>query len=278
MADERDKYVLKRRKIILNEIKLKMKCYVCYKRKNCSFSMTLYETMYSICDQICIKALNDAENGRYVSIKKRPTPKTNTSQTNPKKIQTKTSEILGPFKGKRQRTFIRLCTECTLILTSEESMLTWETMEFCNEVCLGRYQNRIGARCRNCKGYVLQTSLGKHCIRIGYNIHQFCHSSCLSVSKTSMKICYYCQKGISTGLQSFRAPVGDKGKAKDFCSQICIEKIDHMNDSIPEKVRTKCAVYALHKATTIEVEGVSQRLCSDPCFAAFIFVNKLFIS
>ncbi|XP_045538062.1 zinc finger MYM-type protein 3 isoform X2 [Papilio machaon] len=302
MADEKDKYVIKRRKIVLNEIKLKKMCFVCNEKKKCSFSMIQYGFTQYICDQVCVKNLNDTENGRYVLMKKRPTPKvkqTNTSQTNPPllklkvisnatdkyldeayKIQTKTPAMIQAAKEERQRTFIRSCTQCYLMLSSEERMLTWETMDFCNEVCLGRYQNRIGARCANCNSAVQHTSLGKYCVRFGYDIRQFCNSSCLEEFKKSLKICCYCQKDISAGLQGFLAPVGDKGQFKDFCSQLCVEKFDHMSKNpIPKPVWAKCAVCALRKATTIEVEvseGVSQRLCSDPCFAAFKFVNNLF--
>ncbi|XP_013139669.1 PREDICTED: zinc finger MYM-type protein 3 isoform X2 [Papilio polytes] len=302
MADEQDKYVIKRRKIVLTETKLKKACFVCHEKKKSSFSMSQYGITQFICDQACVKNLNDSENGRYVLVKKRPVPKvkqTNTSQMKPPllklkvisnatdkyldeayKVQNKTPAMIQAAKDERQRTFLRSCTQCYLMLTSEERMLTWETMDFCNEVCLGRYQNKIGARCANCNCAVQHTSLGKYCVRFGYDIRQFCNSTCLEEFKKSLKICCYCQKDISAGLQGFLAPVGDKGQFKDFCSQLCVEKFDHMSKNpVPAPVWAKCAVCALRKATTIEVEisdGVSQRLCSDPCFAAFKFVNHIF--
>ncbi|XP_026332163.1 zinc finger MYM-type protein 4 isoform X2 [Hyposmocoma kahamanoa] len=118
------------------------------------------------------------------------------------------------------------------------------------------------------------------CVRFGYDIRQFCNSGCLEEFKKGLKICCYCQKDISSGHQGFLAPVGDKGQFKDFCSQVCMEKFDHMSKNpVPQPVWAKCAVCSLEKATTIEVEiseDSYQRLCSDPCFAAFKFVNNIF--
>ncbi|XP_068619525.1 zinc finger MYM-type protein 3 [Battus philenor] len=304
MADERDKYVFKRRRIIMvEEITRKTaECMVCNVTKKCQYNMFRYGKLHSICDHNCIKTLNDSENGRY-SVRRRQTPRrqaqTNTTQTNPPllklkvisnatdkyldeayKIQAKTPQMIQAAREERDRTFIRSCSQCHLLLNSEEKMLTWETMDFCNEYCLGRYQNKIGAQCANCSINVQHTSLGKYCVRFGYDIRQFCNSGCLEEFKKGLKICCYCQRDISTGHQGFLAPVGDKGQFKDFCSQVCVEKFDQMSKNpIPQPIWAKCAVCSLQKPTTIEVavsDNVSQRLCSDPCFAAFKFVNNIF--
>lgn len=33
--------------------------------------------------------------------------------------------------------FIRACSECGMTILGEERNLSWETMDFCNEICLG---------------------------------------------------------------------------------------------------------------------------------------------
>ena len=35
------------------------------------------------------------------------------------------------------RSFIRKCSQCSNMITGDEKNLSWETMDFCNEECLG---------------------------------------------------------------------------------------------------------------------------------------------
>ncbi|CAH0677633.1 unnamed protein product [Spodoptera exigua] len=300
MADEADKYVFKRRRIVAEEIAPKeAECYVCKVHKSCSYSLYRYGENLLVCENACIKTLNGKESGRYM-IKKKRTPRKQPAQPqNPPllklkvisnatdkyldeayKIQAKTPAMVQAAREERERTFIRKCNQCQIVLNIDEKLLTWETMDFCGELCLGRYQNKIGARCANCKNNVQHTSLGKYCVRFGFDIRQFCNWSCLEEFKKGLKICCYCQRDISVGHQGFLAPVGDKGQFKDFCSQACMEKFDLMSKyPMPQPVWAKCAVCSLEKPTSIEVEvseELSQRLCSDPCFAAFKFVNNIF--
>lgn len=300
MADEKDKYAFKRVRLTINQIKPKEnKCLICDEVKSCGFSLLRYGEQHHLCNHACIKALNSRENGRYnikkLRLKKKtapPPPKTPMlklkviSNATDKyldegyKIQAKTPDMVQAAREERERSFLRRCSQCTLILNMDEKVLTWETMDFCDEICLGRFQNKIGSRCANCKSHVQHTSLGKYCVRFGYDIRQFCNSGCLEEFKKGLKICCYCQRDISVGTQGFLAPVGDKGQFKDFCAQACMEKFDQMSKNpTPQPVWAKCAVCSLEKATTIEMEvteTASQRLCSDPCFAAFKFVNNIF--
>ncbi|XP_075984349.1 zinc finger protein without children isoform X2 [Anticarsia gemmatalis] len=303
MGDEREKYVFKRRRIVVLESTPKdAECFVCHEQTKCIFSLNRYGEDLNICEHPCIKNLNGRENGRYMIKKIRAPRKADTprpASNNPPllklkvisnatdkyldeayKIQAKTPAMVQAAREERERTFVRRCNQCIIALHCDEKILTWETMDFCNEVCLGRYQNKIGSRCANCKNAVQHTSLGKYCVRFGYDIRQFCNSACLEEFKKGLKICCYCQRDISVGHQGFLAPVGDKGQFKDFCSQVCMGKFDQMSKNpIPQPVWAKCAVCSLEKATSIEVEvseEVSQRLCSDPCFAAFKFVNNIF--
>ncbi|KAG6451473.1 hypothetical protein O3G_MSEX007169 [Manduca sexta] len=302
MADEKDNYTYKRRRITIDEIQNNhmVECLVCNQVKNCAYMMRRYGETHYVCENSCIKTLNLKENGRYL-IKKLRMPRKQPAkvQTNPPllklkvisnatdkyldeayKIQAKTPAMVQAAREERERTFMRRCSYCSLLVNIDEKLLNWETMDFCDEVCLGRYQNKIGSRCANCKNHVQHTSLGKYCVRFGYDIRQFCNSGCLEEFKKGLKICCYCQRDISVGHQGFLAPVGDKGQFKDFCSQTCMEKFDQMNKNQNQpSVWAKCAVCSLEKATSIEVEvneDTMQRLCSDPCFAAFKFVNNIF--
>lgn len=303
MADEKDCYTLKRRRITVLERPPKDgTCCVCNETKSCIYTFSRYGLTECVCEQPCLRTLNIKENGRYLLKKIRATrnpPQQKPANPNPPllklkvisnatdkyldeayKIQAKTPAMVQAAREERERTFRRVCKQCHFLLTNEEKMLTWEAMDFCNETCLGRYQNKFGSKCINCNNDVQHTSLGKYCVRFGCDIRQFCNSACLEEFKKGLKICCYCQKDISSGHVGFLAPVGDKGQFKDFCSQTCMEKFDQMSKNpIPQPVWAKCAVCSLEKATTIEVEvskDATQRLCSDPCFAAFKFVNNIF--
>ncbi|XP_021933067.1 zinc finger MYM-type protein 4 isoform X3 [Zootermopsis nevadensis] len=176
------------------------------------------------------------------------------------------------------RSFIRKCSQCSSVITGDEKNLSWETMDFCSEECLGKYQTALGSHCANCKGSVQPVSLGKYCVRFGYDIKQFCCSTCLEEFKKGLKVCSYCQKDISSGVEGFLAPVGDKGQFKDFCTQACMEKYDQMsNNQPPPVVMHQCAVCNNEKVVKVEVilDNKLHKLCSEPCFAAFKFVNKV---
>ncbi|XP_034253351.1 zinc finger MYM-type protein 3 [Thrips palmi] len=158
-----------------------------------------------------------------------------------------------------------------------EKTLTWETMDFCNEECLEKCQRTHGSNCANCKAYVQAASLGKYCVRFGYDMKQFCSAPCLEDFKKGLKVCSYCQKDISRG-EGFLAPVGDKGAFKDFCVQDCMEKYEQMsNNTVPPEVTQECAVCNEVKAVKVQVllDSKWHKLCSDPCFAAFKFVNDI---
>lgn len=167
---------------------------------------------------------------------------------------------------------------CHLQVKGDDKCLSWETMEFCNEDCLGKYQTELGSVCANCRGGVASVSLGKYCVRFGYDVKQFCAAACLEEYKKGLKVCSYCQKDISSGMEGFLAPVGDKGQFKDFCTQSCMEKYEQMSSNTPPpEVIAECAVCSNSKPVRVEVDldSKTQKLCSEPCFAAFKFVNNI---
>ncbi|XP_075228394.1 zinc finger protein without children isoform X2 [Lycorma delicatula] len=174
--------------------------------------------------------------------------------------------------------FIRICSQCSSDIKQDDRTLSWETMDFCNEGCLGKYQTSLGSHCAYCKKSVQTMSLGKYCVRFGYDIRQFCCASCLEEFKKGLKVCSYCQKDISSSFEGFLAPVGDKGQFKDFCTQSCMEKYDQMstNQRPPPQIYP-CDVCKNNKLVQVEVlmDSKTSKLCSEVCFAAFKFVNTI---
>lgn len=196
-------------------------------------------------------------------------------------VSLRVKNFTAPDSSKDQATlsFIRKCASCKENVEDTETNLTWEIMDFCNELCLTKYQREIGSHCASCRCEVKSNSLGKYCVRFGNDIRQFCTSACLEKYKKGLKVCSYCQQDMSTGIQGFLAPVGDKGQFKDFCSQLCMEKYDIMTNDKPPKVPpgTICSVCKTEKPITIEFEldGKLNYCCREPCFVAFSFVNNI---
>jgi len=168
------------------------------------------------------------------------------------------------------------CSQCGRGLTNIYQSIVWETMQFCDENCLGQYQSGM-SQCSSCKKDVQATSLGKYCVRFGSDIKQFCSNVCLEDYKKGLKVCSYCQKDISGG-EGFLAPIGDKGQFKDFCEQSCLQKYEHMYlGKKPEDEILPCSVCKETKVVVQEIlrEKEMVKLCSDPCFSAFKFVNSV---
>lgn len=190
-------------------------CKQCSEKKPCNINVKVGSDTYTVCSQACKEAFT-GENNKSMDIP---------------------SDAVNSKREKR-------CASCLLIVeTGDERNLSWETMEFCNEECLGKFQTKYGSYCRNCNGSVQPISLGKYCVRFGYDVRQFCCSSCLEEFKKGLKVCSYCQKDISSGIEGFLAPVGDKGQFKDFCTQYCMEKYSRMNSNDPPATEKKsCSV------------------------------------
>lgn len=199
----------------IEEISSKEMCKQCNEERSCKIKVKIGIDSFNVCSKTC-KTLFKAANNRATDIP---------------------SDTVNSKRDKR-------CANCLLIIESnDEKNLSWETMEFCNEECLGKFQNKYGSYCRNCNGSVQAVSLGKYCVRFGYDVRQFCCSTCLEEFKKGLKVCSYCQKDISSGTEGFLAPVGDKGQFKDFCTQNCMEKYSKMSSSdLPNIEKKSCSV------------------------------------
>ncbi|CAK9805073.1 Zinc finger MYM-type protein 3 [Anthophora quadrimaculata] len=235
----------------IEEITTKEICKQCNEEKSCKIKVKIGFDTYNVCSKTC-KALFKVANNRATDIP---------------------SDGVNSKREKR-------CANCLLIVEpNDDRNLSWETMEFCNEECLGKFQTKYGSYCRNCNGSVQAVSLGKYCVRFGYDVRQFCCSTCLEEFKKGLKVCSYCQKDISSSTEGFLAPVGDKGQFKDFCTQDCMEKYSKMSSVEPPNMEKKCcSVCQEEKVVHCEVQidrSDPVAICSEPCFAAFKFVKKV---
>lgn len=199
----------------VEEVTTKETCKQCGEERACKIRVKIGTENYHVCSKTC-KALFKAANNKTIDI---------------------------PSQGATSKREKR-CASCLLIIeANDERNLSWETMEFCNEECLGKFQRKYGSYCKNCNGAVQAVSLGKYCVRFGCDVRQFCCSTCLEEFKKGLKVCSYCQKDISFSTDGFLAPVGEKGQFKDFCTQDCMEKYSKLNSSEPPTTEKKpCSV------------------------------------
>ncbi|XP_018344083.1 PREDICTED: zinc finger MYM-type protein 3 isoform X2 [Trachymyrmex septentrionalis] len=235
----------------VEEISSKEVCKQCGEERACKIQVKFGTENYLVCSKTC-KALLKAANSKVINI------------------------LTEDTSSKREKR----CASCLLTIDAkDERNLSWETMEFCNEECLGKFQRKYGSYCKNCNGTVQAVSLGKYCVRFGCDVRQFCCSTCLEEFKKGLKVCSYCQKDISFSTDGFLAPVGEKGQFKDFCTQDCMEKYSKLNSLEPPATEKKpCSVCKEEKLVHCEVQiynSTPVAICSEPCFAAFKFVKQV---
>ncbi|CAD6991527.1 zinc finger MYM-type protein 4 isoform X2 [Ceratitis capitata] len=278
-------------------------CLQCKEVKSCKYFFRQDDEQHYICSDICYNLLNSEEPDKFKlkrhSIRVRnigsnltttmsPTTASSGSNANaatgtktktPREtgVVARTSAEAEAARLERNASFMRRCAECFNEVTLGDKNLLWETMDFCNEICLGKYQRTIGANCQTCHGEVPHPALGKYCVRFGFDIRQFCCAACLNEFKKGLKTCSCCQKDISSGSEGFLAPVGDKEQFKDFCSQACMRRYDSMCNPKKKLRNDTCAVCNNDKPVRVEImlDGKEHNFCSNPCFSAFKFVSNI---
>lgn len=282
-----EKYALKRKRYLIDEkpVPEDKTCIQCNEAKSCKYFFCQDEDELFICHEDCLNLLmtehQDLFRLKRRSVRVRDLPKRIPNEPEPapevSKVVARTEEEAEHARLDREASFMRRCTQCFQIIQINDKTLQWETLDFCNEKCLGVYQNSVGSNCAMCSNSVSVTSLGKYCVRFGFDVRQFCRSSCLDQYKKNLKVCSYCQRDITVGELGFLAPVGDKGLFKDFCTQVCLKKYEEVLDPHKKQVPHVCAVCNHEKITKINVmlDNKEHFFCSTPCFSAFKFVNNV---
>lgn len=302
MDDNTGKYFIRRKKFLIEELPAssdnakdgvgssqdKRKCLQCKESKSCKYFFKQDDDTFYICNDDCFNLLNAEEPDKFKlkrhSIRVRNIGATTISNDSGKKSGNAESRVVArtgaeaeAARLERAASFVRRCADCFSEITLGDKNLMWETMDFCNEICLGKYQRTIGANCQTCHGDVPHPALGKYCVRFGFDIRQFCCAACLNEFKKGLKTCSCCQKDISSGNEGFLAPVGDKEQFKDFCSQACMRRYDNIANPKKKLRNDICAVCNNDKPVRVEIilEDKEHNFCSNPCFSAFKFVSNI---
>lgn len=290
-----EKYIVNRKRYVIDEINETaepQKCLQCSETIACRYMFKLDDDCIYLCKDDCLNLLISEQPDRFRvkrrMVRVRDLPRrgggsaTTVSEKDaepepPVKIVARTEAEAEAARQDREHSFIRRCSQCfSLIVPDKSRFLQWEVMDFCNEICLGSYQGVIGATCTMCRKSVNVASLGKYCVRFGYEIRQFCRAMCLDEFKKGLKLCSFCQKDISKDAEGFLASVG--GQFKDFCSQHCMKRYDEMCNPKKRLMTGICSVCNNVDEIRVEiiVDGREQAFCSNPCFSAFKFVNNIF--
>lgn len=193
------------------------------------------------------------------------------------KIIARTDAEVEAAKIDRDESFIRRCAQCCLIVNFNGKTIQWETLDFCNEKCLGQYQNLIGSACVTCSEVVSLACLGKLCVRFGFDLKQFCSTKCLDEYKKSIKQCALCHHDLTNGENVVLAQVGEKKIYRDFCNQECLNRYEAILHPKKKQSPHLCSVCNHKKTAKIEmsIDEAVHRFCSNPCFSAFKFVNNV---
>lgn len=291
-----EKYTLAKKRFIIEEVgaddvENEHKCMQCSDDTKCKYTFKEDDQSYFLCNEPCLNLLMAEQPDRFrfkrqsirvKDLSRKPVaeaaqsprePKQKpTSSEKSKKMVARTEEEQRIASEEREATFSRRCAQCYTDIIMLNN-LQWETMDFCNETCLGQYQSTIGAACQSCQNAVSVASMGKYCVRFGFELRQFCRSACLDTYKKGLKVCSYCQLDIAKN-DEFLAPIN--GQFKDFCSKKCMKQYEQTVNTKKTAMKT-CAVCNNVKVVRVEVvvDSNVHYFCSNPCYSAFKFVNNV---
>lgn len=290
-----DKFVIAKKRFIIEEANgedlKEYKCLQCSDETNCKYTFKEDEQSFYLCNEPCLNLLMAEQPDRFRfkrqsirvkdlsrkpvsdAVEAPPAKRTTGVSEKSKKMVARTEDEQRLATLDREASFSRRCAQCYSDVLLNEPNLQWETMDFCNESCLGQYQQAIGAACQSCQNAVSVASMGKYCVRFGFELRQFCRSACLDTFKKGLKVCSYCQLDIAKN-DEFLAPIN--GQFKDFCSRKCMRCYEQIFNSKKHTIRT-CAVCNNAKMVRVEVivDDNVHHFCSNPCFSAFSFVNNV---
>lgn len=158
---------------------------------------------------------------------------------------------------------VRMCKTCLKKIDPDYYFL-WEFMEFCNVLCVSKYQG-LNFKCMYCSRFINNTLFGKFYIRTRIMFRYFCSVPCMNHYRMTVKCCLYCQIEIHTGINSDIS----------FCSEICNEVFNSVikPPRVPQK--TICCVCNQDKPVNIVLkhDGTTAYFCNKPCSIAYSFVK-----
>ncbi|XP_014667450.1 PREDICTED: LOW QUALITY PROTEIN: zinc finger MYM-type protein 3-like [Priapulus caudatus] len=274
-------------------------CIVCKQMRKCKYNIVRNGDVRHLCTDECFKKFR---SNAQVYLSSPTTPPGQVNCTVCDKSVTVTSSTLqlpgDPPKyacsqpclltASRVQVPEKSCSQCQKLIKEEsgrKQLLSWESMDFCSENCLGRFQSNLTASCAACAAEIVPRNQAKIVFKVEGEMKQFCSPACLKTYRNRLKMCSFCDKNITSCAETFSLPVAEEkgGGVKDFCSRKCTThyetklRIQRGDSSV---VGAHCSVCSAGGRAKHEVlyEGGRHRLCSDACFAAFRYANKLAVN
>lgn len=236
-----------------------------------------------ICEETCLKALIGDNTDKYIvkeikrrSERVREPPKSlqvEEEQEVPKIVARSDAEVEAA-RVDRDESFMRRCAQCFNIVNFNTKSIQWETYDFCDEKCLGQYQNLVGAACTHCNQVVSLASIGKLCVRFGPDVRQFCAPECLNEFKKCHQPCSLCSKNLK---KDDGEEIVSLKRGNNFCDEKCAKTYEDIVNPRKRQPPYLCSVCNNKKSPKVQVllDGNIHRFCSNPCFSAFKFVNNV---
>lgn len=233
-----------------------------------------------LCEEACLKEFIGDNTEKWIvnevkrrSGRVREAPKPVEEEQEVPKILARSDAEVEAARIDRDESFIRRCAQCFLVVNFTAKSMHWETLDFCNERCLGQYQNVTGATCAQCFMMVSMASMGKLCVRFGPEVKQFCATECLNDYKKNQHPCSLCSKNLKL---DDGEPVTLK-RGNNFCDEKCAKRYDEIINPRKKRSPYLCSVCNHKKVPKVEIllDGNTHRFCSSPCFSAFKFVNNV---
>lgn len=103
-------------------------CIQCLLPRKTRYISTLNERTLYICDDTCLVAFKDDHPGKVI-----------TNRVGDLRVKNLLAESSSPAPAELG-VFVRKCAECLRKVTIDDTSLSWETMDFCNELCLCKYK------------------------------------------------------------------------------------------------------------------------------------------
>ncbi|XP_067674196.1 zinc finger MYM-type protein 3-like isoform X2 [Haliotis asinina] len=258
-------------------------CIVCGKVGRCKYNIVRNGDIKHLCDDTCFRRFR-ANPTMFLknttsAQQKSPGQPTTRSQTGSLKQTAKSSNSQSEYKT---------CAVCQLMnINTQKPFVQWMNVDFCSKACLAKYQSNLNSSCSYCTSFVSPEFRPLFCLQVGTDFKTFCSAKCSNEYKKRLRLCAFCQKDLATVSDSFCAPV-DTNKFLDFCSKNCLKKYEEKTSDVEiigvESTGKKgtgqgnrCAVCAKsgQMKHNVKLNGVMNRLCSDPCLSAFQYANKL---
>ena len=166
----------------------------------------------------------------------------------------------------------RTCELCWKAFEMCEESFSWGTLNFCDKICLAQYQNRIIGGCFQCKIAILsESAVGQLVYRFGSQAMQFCSAQCLNNFKRTFRSCCCCALSIR------KAKLVRNSFGADLCSTQCATSYECVVNPDRHRKISNCGVCGNLKLIEViaVINKASLMFCSNPCFAAYKFVNSV---